>query len=86
MSVTLGQVAGAHPAHIKAYCMVLVTRGGQEEKPEGLRGTNGLVRRRRIWRATEYCGGVSRLTRQPPSLTPLFFPAIKSIAGLGGDG
>lgn len=76
MSVTLCQVAGAHPAHIKAYSMVLVTHRGKEEKPGGLRDTDALVRRRWIWRATEYwggVGGVSRFTRQPRSPTPLFF-------------
>lgn len=29
--------------------MVLVTHGGQENKPGGLSGTDELVRRRRVW-------------------------------------
>lgn len=108
MSATLGQVARAHPAHSKADSMMLVTHGGQEEQPGGLRGTDGLVRRRRVWREQELwfwtkerqgaevlsvftgkllpcCGVVSKLKRQPYSPTPLFC-AIKSTAGLGGDG
>lgn len=52
-SITLSQVAGAHPAHIKADSMVLVTHGGQKEKPGELRDTDGLVRRRRVWREPE---------------------------------
>lgn len=48
MPVTPGQVAGAHLARIKADCMVLVTCGAQE-KPGGLRCTDGLVRWRGVW-------------------------------------
>lgn len=53
MSVTLSQVAGAHPAHTEADSMAPVTHGGQEEKPGGLRGTDGLGRRRRVWTERE---------------------------------
>lgn len=48
-----GSSAGAHPAPTKADSMVLGTRGGQEEKPGGHGVTDGLVRRRRVWREQE---------------------------------
>lgn len=45
-----GSGAGAHLAPVKADSMVLVTRGDQEEKPGGHGVTDGVVRRRSVWR------------------------------------
>lgn len=49
MSVTLGQVAGAHPA-LTRLTLVLVTREGHRKKPRETRCTDGLLRWRRVWR------------------------------------
>lgn len=52
MSVTLGQVAGAHPA-LTRLTLVLVTREGHRKKPRETRCTDGLLRWRRVWREQE---------------------------------
>lgn len=52
VSVTLGQVAGAHPALIR-LTLVLVTHEGHRKKPRERRCTDGLLRWRRVWREQE---------------------------------